>query len=101
MLFFIIYRSINANYQVQNVIPFFFSKNSINVGLISHFHNNTKNVAIIIIQNSYALQIEDSFLPFPVFPLLFEPGFIINYKGKHPKTKSISQMNWMDLPNTK
>ena len=61
----------------------------------------TKNVAIIIIQNSYALQIEDSFLPFPVFPLLFEPGFIINYKGKHPKTKSISQMNWMDLPNTK
>ena len=79
--------------QVQNVIPFFFSKNSINVGLISHFHNNTKNVAIIIIQNSYALQIEDSFLPFPVFPLLFEPGFIINYKGKHPKTKSISQMN--------
>lgn len=41
-----------------------------------------KNVAIIIIQNSYALQIEDSFLPFPVFLLLFEPGFTINYKGK-------------------
>lgn len=41
-----------------------------------------RNVAIIIIQNSYALQIEDSFLPFSVFLLLFEPGFTINYKGK-------------------
>ena len=60
-----------------------------------------KNVAIITVQNSYALQIEDSFLSFPVFLLLFEPEFIINYKGKHPKAKSISQMNWMDLPDTK
>ena len=33
-------------------------------------------------ENSFNCCLYNSFLPFPVFLLLFEPGFTINYKGK-------------------